>query len=276
MKISNLIKDSYYRIKITHIIAFTLLIISAIFFTNNFTAILIQLVTALVIAIHHVDSYYVKQNLIDSKNKLKEEKEIFDRNVVVSETDLNGLLTYVNNNYIKMTGYSKDELIGSNHSKIRSAETTDFIYKKLWDTIKKDKTYIGVFKNIKKDGTSFWTSTHISPIILNNKKVGYKAIMFDVTDNIKAQIDLKHTIEDKELKIKEQATKFAFAINSSRDGFWDYDLIKKEFYLSDGWKKRLGFKEDEKPEYIDYLSLIEENNRFKHHLAMHDLIELHQ
>ncbi|MCD4668541.1 MAG: HAMP domain-containing histidine kinase, partial [Sulfurimonas sp.] len=42
------------------------------------------------------------------------------------------------------------------------------------------------------------------------------------------------------------------------------------------WKKRLGFKEDEKPEYIDYLSLIEENNRFKHHLAMHDLIELHQ
>lgn len=80
--------------------------------------------------------------------------------------------------------------------------------------------------------------------------------MFDITEKILATEFLKHTIEDKNLEIKEQADRFEFIINSSRDGFWDYDLTNATFYLSHNWKIRLGFKNDEKVSYLDYLSLI--------------------
>jgi len=81
--------------------------------------------------------------------------------------------------------------------------------------------------------------------------------------------------DEKEIVIQKQNNRFEFAINSSRDGFWDYDIEQKEFYLSSGWKERLGFKKDEVITYLDYLSLMPDDNRFEHHAKMHDILEKH-
>lgn len=68
---------------------------------------------------------------------------------------------------------------------------------------------------------------------------------------------------------------FEFSANSSKDGIWSYDILKQEFSLSKEWKKRLGFAQDEKLGYFDYLGLIPDDNRFDHHNAMHDVLENH-
>jgi len=268
-------KDSSFRITTAHTVAIIFLIINAIFFTDNEVSSVIQVIIAFAIALHHADDLKIKNTLINSQNELKEDTNIFNRNVIVTETDLNGVITYVNTNYLKVTGYTEDELIGYTQSMVRSDETSNELYKRLWETLNSNKTFTNVFKNKRKNGAPFWIDSHISPVFLNNKKVGYKAIMFDITDKILTQKNLQHVIEDKELKLKEQAIKFEFAINSSRDGFWDYDLVKKEFYLSKGWKKRLGFNLDETLTYLDYLSLIPEKHRFEHHKVMHDLLDKH-
>ena len=66
---------------------------------------------------------------------------------------------------------------------------------------------------------------------------------------------------------------FEFSINSSKDGVWDYNIVTQEFTLSKGWKKRLGFEEDEVIKYFDYLGLIPDANRFEHHQAMHEVLD---
>ena len=70
-----------------------------------------------------------------------------------------------------------------------------------------------------------------------------------------------------------QQNNFEFSINSSNDGIWDYNIETQEFVLSKNWKTRLGFEEDEKLVYFDYLGLIPDENRFEHHQSMHDILE---
>jgi len=268
MNLFKLFTNPNFRIKTAHIIVIIILIVNSILFTHDFISIAIQLLLAFVILLHHIDDEILKKRLHNSQDKLIEDQSIFDKNVIVSETDIDGIITYVNKNYCRVTGYTKEELIGSSHSKIKSGSTSQELYLKLWNLISSGETFTGVFKNKKKDGSYFWVDTHIAPIISYKQIIGYKAIMFDITDKILAQSDLSNTI-------KEQVNRFEFVINSSRDGFWDYDLLKKDFYLSDGWRKRLGFGTTQKLSYLDYLSLIPQEHRFEHHTAMHDMLEIY-
>ena len=268
-----LMRDKFFRINSAHIIAIFLLIVNALFFTQNSFSITIQLIVAFAIALHHIDDLNIKKSLLSSENQLREDTNIFDKNVIVSETNLDGIITYVNQNYCSTTGYSKDELLGLTHARVKSDETDKRVYQELWQTLKEGKTYSGILQNKKKDGSFFWVDIHIIPIFLKGKKIGYKSIMFDITDKIVMQKDLSSAIESQEQELQKQANRFEFAINSSRDGFWDYDLLNNEFYLSEGWKQRLGFKFDEKINYLDYLALMSDEYRFEHHQAMHGLIE---
>lgn len=69
--------------------------------------------------------------LLHSQNELQTDKDIFNRNVVVSETDLDGIITYVNDNYCKLSGFTKEELEGNTHKTIRHEGTNPQIYKEL-------------------------------------------------------------------------------------------------------------------------------------------------
>ncbi len=266
-------KDPFFRINSAHIVVIILLSINALLFTSNPLSITVQVILVIAVILHHKDDLNLKRSLLASKNQLREEASIFDKNVIVSETDLHGVITYVNENYCLTTGYTQEELLGSTHAKLKSDETTKEMHQELWNTLKAGKTYTGVMQNKKKDGTAFWIDIHITPIIVNNKRVGFKSIIFDITDRVLLQENLNSTLKSKEKELQKQTNRFEFAINSSRDGFWDYDLVNHEFYLSEGWKQRLGFKTDEKINYLDYLALMSDEYRFEHHKAMHDLIE---
>ena len=273
MRIVELFNNPSSRIKIAHFTVVVLLLINALFFTTDDISIAIQILLAIAVLIHHKDDRNIISNLISKQSQLMQESEIFDRNILITETDLKGVITYANKNYCDTTGYSKTDLLGHTHSIVKSKETSKETHKKLWDTITNNETYIGVMKNKKKDGGDFWVDIHISPVFIDSKKIAYKAIMFNITDKMINEQSLKHVIEDKELQIQKQSNRFEFAINSSRDGFWDYDLRTGEFYLSDGWKKRLGFEKNYEITYLDYLSLMPNEHRFEHHNSMHDILE---
>ncbi len=260
--------DTYFRIEAAHITVVLLLIINIVFFTSNEIAVYVQLFIAFAITLHHIDSIFIKKELDKTQKKLLQNNELFDKYLLVSETDLNGVITYVNDHYCNTTGYTKDELIGSTHSIIRDMETDKKTYELLWDTIKNNKIFSTKLKNKKKDGDPFWVDIHIVPTKIYNGDIedGYRAIMYDITDDVINESSLINALINK-------SSLFEFAINSSRDGFWDYDLVSKTFFLSRRWKKRLGFSENEEIGYLDYISLIPSKNRFEHHLAMQDIME---
>ena len=268
-----ILREPYNRIKITHFLVIFILLVNMLLFTQNQFSFLIQLVLIVAVFIHNIDDMKLKKSLKIAEKRFREDSNIFDRNIAVSESDLNGFITYANPKFCALTGYTKEELIGKPHSVFRDPNTPSKLYKELWETIENGKTFHGVFKNIKKDGEAVWMDSSISPINRNSKIVGYKAIRFDVTAEVKAKQSLVHDIDEKVHELEEQSKRFEFAINSSRDGFWDFDVVNQEFYLSDGWKKRLGFAVDEEINYLKYLALIPDAYRFEHHKAMHDMLD---
>ncbi len=100
---------------------------------------------------------------MDSVSPRNEEYEL-DENVIISQTDLNGILTYVNRAFIKASGYQSDELLGHNHDIVRHPDMPKSVFDKMWSSISSGRAWNGVIKNLRKDGRYYWTDIEILPI----------------------------------------------------------------------------------------------------------------
>ncbi|MCF6201000.1 MAG: PAS domain S-box protein [Hydrogenimonas sp.] len=107
-------------------------------------------------------------------NPIDEEFTFVD-GIIISETDLNGIITYANRKFIEISGYTKEELIGQPHSIIRHPDMPKAAFKEMWDTIQADKEWTGLVKNLRKDGRYYWVQTFIKPVYKDGEKVGYIA-----------------------------------------------------------------------------------------------------
>jgi len=90
---------------------------------------------------------------------IDEEIVLDPKRYIVSETDEKGKITYCNDYFIEISGYSKDELIGNPHSMIRHPDMPKVVFKLLWETITQGKNINAVVKNLSKDGRYYWIFT---------------------------------------------------------------------------------------------------------------------
>ncbi|MEA3354728.1 MAG: response regulator [Campylobacterota bacterium] len=113
--------------------------------------------------------------LLDIKDKIKvmdDYQKIVDNTTIVSKTDIKGNITYVNDLFCKISGYTKDELLGKPHNLIRDPKTSKEIFKNMWHTIKdKKQIWTGVITNKAKDGSTYTVDTSIMPITNNNGEI---------------------------------------------------------------------------------------------------------
>jgi PAS domain S-box-containing protein len=123
------------------------------------------------------------ENDVKKKLLLRQYQNMVDETNIVSKTDLNGKITYVNSKFIKVTGYSKEELIGKSHSMIRDPDMPSEVFKDLWNTIKSKQTWHGVVTNKRKDGSKYTVEASIFPILDENDEiVEYISIRHDITE----------------------------------------------------------------------------------------------
>jgi len=99
--------------------------------------------------------------------KIKDDEKVYIR------TDLDGKITLANNAFFKLSGFSRDELIGNRHHLVRHPLMPAVIYTVLWKKLKKDETVIVFFRNITKSKKEYWLLSEISPYIEHGEKVGY-------------------------------------------------------------------------------------------------------
>jgi len=105
-----------------------------------------------------------------------DEEYTFEDGVIVSDTDLKGIITYSNRKFCEIAGYDKSELIGKNHNIVRHPDMPKAAFKDLWETIKRGESWTGTVKNLRKDGRYYWVYSHISPIFDKNGEItGYTA-----------------------------------------------------------------------------------------------------
>jgi aerotaxis receptor len=104
-----------------------------------------------------------------------DEEYVFEKGLIVSSTDLKGIITYANRKFCEIAGYNKDELKDKNHNIVRHPDMPKVAFQEVWDTIQSGKEWTGIVKNLRKDGRYYWVYSHISPIIVNDEITGYTA-----------------------------------------------------------------------------------------------------
>ncbi len=104
-----------------------------------------------------------------------DEEYIFDKGLIISSTNLKGIITYANRKFCEISGYTKQELQGKNHNIVRHPDMPKAAFQEIWNTIKSGKEWTGVVKNLRKDGYYYWVYSHITPIEINDEISGYTA-----------------------------------------------------------------------------------------------------
>jgi len=104
------------------------------------------------------------------------EYPVEENSVLISRTDLKGIITYASPDFVQISGYSEQELIGKPHNIIRHPDMPKKAFRSLWDTIKNNKPWTGIVKNKRKNGDYYWVDATVTPIRKNGKLTGYMSV----------------------------------------------------------------------------------------------------
>ena len=156
------------------------------------------------------------QNQIEEeKRSLQDQQFAIDQHCIVGITDARGTITYANDMFVKISGYSREELIGENHRILNSSYHNESFFKNMYQTISSGNVWHGDICNKAKDGFEYWVSTTIVPFMGPNKKpISYMAMRTDITEQKSAKSNL--TRAQKMVHI----------------GSWEFDLIRKKLHWS--------------------------------------------
>ncbi len=126
---------------------------------------------------------------------LDEYRKVLDESAIVSKSDLAGNITYVNERLCRMTGYSREELIGRPHSILRHPDVSPELFADMWRTISSGQVWRGVFPSLCKDGSTRWNASTICPIFDHSGTIiEYIAARYDVTELIEKRQQLQRLL----------------------------------------------------------------------------------
>ena len=108
---------------------------------------------------------------------------------LVSITDLDGIITYANEEFCNVAGYSLEELVGQNHNIVRHSSMPKAAFADLWSKLQQEKSWRGMVKNRCKNGDFYWVDAYVTPVYEHNKVIGYQSVRTCPTENqkVKAQ-----------------------------------------------------------------------------------------
>lgn len=99
-----------------------------------------------------------------------------DGQTIVSKTDLKGAITYINDYFKEISGFSDEELLGKNHNVVRHPDMPPAAFQDLWDHMKAGKPWTGMVKNRCKNGDYYWVEAHVTPVRHNGRVVEYMSV----------------------------------------------------------------------------------------------------
>ena len=105
-----------------------------------------------------------------------QEYVLTENDLIVSKTDLKGIITFVNDDLVRITGFSRTELIGAPHNIFRHPDMPKEAFADLWKTVKSQYTWTGLVKNRTKSGGFYWVRANITPTYENGKHIGYMSV----------------------------------------------------------------------------------------------------
>lgn len=187
--------------------------------------------------------------------------DIINKVALVSQTDPHGTITFVNDIFCEISGYSKDELIGVNHRIVRHPSMPTEFFDTLWNSLRAGKVWHGKIRNLAKDGSSYYVDAHIFPMYDAKEDMkGWMAVRFLITEaEEEKQKFYKSVIANVKTskQTEAQLRKRVLELESKQQIADNIDLIKEEIVLerqrSRSAKKQLTFTEDQNKELREQL-----------------------
>ncbi|MFY8044168.1 MAG: PAS domain-containing protein, partial [Rhodoferax sp.] len=171
-----------------------------------------------------------------------------DIHAIVSEADRNGVITNCNAAFERISGYSREELIGQNHRIVKSGHQPQSFWEEMWHTISSGKPWRGEICNRAKDGHLYWVDSMIAPFMGEDGLVEkYVSIRTDITNRVIA-----------ERQLGEMSLRMNLAIEGGNDGLWDWpDVHQETQWWSPSYYAMLGYSDAElEPSRKSYLTLL--------------------
>ncbi|MDO9208533.1 MAG: EAL domain-containing protein [Sulfuricurvum sp.] len=142
--------------------------------------------------------YDKSQELNDQIQLLGEYKKAVDYSTIVSMSDKSGIITYVNDAFIKVSGYAADELIGQPHSIIRHPDNPSELFTEMWKTLLRKQRWQGIIKNRGKEGNTYYVDTTITPILDKNGEIKkFLALRHDITKVVEQEERIAQQLSDR-------------------------------------------------------------------------------
>jgi len=130
---------------------------------------------------------------------------------IISTTDLKGRITYVNQVFCDIAGFTEDELIGKAHNIVRHPDVPPAAFGNLWDSLKENQAWRGIVKNRCKNGDHYWVDAYVTPLYEKGQKVGYQSVRFKPSAAQVAKAEIIYAVANagkagKALKLKSIST----------------------------------------------------------------------
>jgi PAS domain S-box-containing protein len=153
-----------------------------------------------------------------SQTEMLDYKQAFDEAAIVAITDQKGIIKHANDNFCKISKYSREELLGQDHRIINSGYHPKEFIRDLWITIANGKIWHGELKNKAKDGTYYWVDTTIIPFLdKKGKPYQYLAIRSDITARKQVEEEIQKINHELEQKVKDRTLELTHALEREKE-----------------------------------------------------------
>lgn len=171
---------------------------------------------------------------------LRQYKNALDKSTLVSKTDTRGIITYANDRFCELSGYSKEELVGRPHSIVRHPDTPSSVFEEMWKQLKAKQAWTGMIQNRNKDGSSYYVHASIFPVLdKNGETFEYLALREDLTAMILYEKSLEerqqrlHQILDNQESIVALTTEYGQVTFLNKKFFDCFDYSDLDAFLSE-------------------------------------------
>ena len=136
----------------------------------------------------YIREAYAKLETEELKNELGQFANALNQSAIVSKTDVTGRITFVNDRFCQVSGYTREELIGKAHNIVRHPDMSKEVFADLWESIQNKNIFKATIKNRKKNGEPYYVDTVVVPLLgINDELNGYLAVRYEVTELVEGR-----------------------------------------------------------------------------------------
>lgn len=183
-----------------------------------------------------------REQIENHARELSALRSALESHTLLSITDRKGTLIDVNEGFCRISGYSREELLGQNHRLLNSGYHPTAFWQEMWRTIASGHAWHGEVCNRAKDGSLYWVhSTNIPQFDATGKIDRYISLRFDITEKKKLEAE-RH---EREAELSTQKRILESVLESPSTGYWDWKITEQSEYYSPSWLRMIGYEPGE-------------------------------